>query len=210
MYQDTSSVYEYYTKLKDLWDEFEALVLAPCDSKKSRDYVNHMKREKLYQFLMGLKEPYLQARSQILMMYPLSSVNKAYSMIISDESQKSVAATAVNLGLQSNVVPENYESTALITTRSGDFQPTFQPNNFHTNNFQHTGIIKSQGETTMNSMNIVGRKVIVKKTIGNALVIHKALSIRRKGGHLHTTCWPMNQIRTILYNLRFFHICKTS
>ncbi|XP_075075442.1 uncharacterized protein LOC142162726 [Nicotiana tabacum] len=58
LYQGTSSVSEYYTKLKDLWDEFEALIPAPCDCEKSRDYVNHMKRQKLYQFLMGLNESY--------------------------------------------------------------------------------------------------------------------------------------------------------
>ncbi|XP_070017480.1 uncharacterized protein [Nicotiana sylvestris] len=139
LYQGTSSVSEYYTKLKDLWDEFEALIPAPCDCEKSRDYVNHMKRQKLYQFLMRLNESYFQARSQILMMNPLPSVNKAYSMIMSDESQKSIAAIAVNLSLQSNAMPENYESTVLLTTRSGGFQPSFQPNNFQSNNFQQTG-----------------------------------------------------------------------
>lgn len=43
---------------------------------------------KLFAFLMVLNESYSQARSQILMMIPLPSLNKAYSMIISDESQK--------------------------------------------------------------------------------------------------------------------------
>ncbi|XP_070034297.1 uncharacterized protein [Nicotiana tomentosiformis] len=66
MYQGTSSVSAYYTKLKDMWDEYETLVPAPgCDCVKSRDYVVHMRRQKLYHFLMGLNESYSQARSQI-------------------------------------------------------------------------------------------------------------------------------------------------
>ncbi|XP_075074412.1 uncharacterized protein LOC142162014 [Nicotiana tabacum] len=48
----TSYVSDYYIKLKDLWDEFEALDPAPCDCEKSRDYVAVMKRQKLYQYLV--------------------------------------------------------------------------------------------------------------------------------------------------------------
>ncbi|XP_070030778.1 uncharacterized protein [Nicotiana sylvestris] len=67
LYQGTSYVSDYYIKLKDLWDEFEALDPAPCDCEKSRDYVAVMKRQKLYQCLMGLNDSYAQERSQILL-----------------------------------------------------------------------------------------------------------------------------------------------
>ena len=39
---------------------------------------------------MGLNETYLHARSQILMMNPLPSVNQAYSMLVTEESQRSL------------------------------------------------------------------------------------------------------------------------
>ncbi|KAJ0092230.1 hypothetical protein Patl1_25721 [Pistacia atlantica] len=42
------------------------------------------------QFLMGLNETYAQARGQILMMNPLPSVNQAYSMLVTEESQRSI------------------------------------------------------------------------------------------------------------------------
>ncbi|XP_070001718.1 uncharacterized protein [Nicotiana sylvestris] len=58
LYQGTSSISIYYTKMNDLWDEFEALLPAPCDCEKFRDYVAFMKRQKLYQFLMGLNDSY--------------------------------------------------------------------------------------------------------------------------------------------------------
>ncbi|KAJ0017827.1 hypothetical protein Pint_10779 [Pistacia integerrima] len=37
---------------------------------------------------MGLNETYIQARGQILMMTPLPSINQAYSMLITEESQR--------------------------------------------------------------------------------------------------------------------------
>ncbi|XP_019254158.1 PREDICTED: uncharacterized protein LOC109232917 [Nicotiana attenuata] len=97
--QGSASVSVYFSKLKDLWEEFEALVPAPgCDCPKSRDFVTYLQKLRLYQFLMGLNESYSQARSQILMKTPLPTVNQAYALIVSDESQKSVAANSGILG----------------------------------------------------------------------------------------------------------------
>ncbi|XP_015161272.1 uncharacterized protein [Solanum tuberosum] len=97
--QDTSSVSMYYSKLKGLWEEFEALVPIPgCSCEGSKEYSVHHQNLKLFQFLMGLNDSYLQARSQIIMLKPVPSVNQAYSMILSDESQRSVVANAGVLG----------------------------------------------------------------------------------------------------------------
>lgn len=97
--QGTSSVSVYYSKLKGLWEEFEALVPIPrCSYEGSKEYSVHHQNLKLFQFLMGLNDSYLQARSQILMLKPVPSVNQAYSMILSDESQMSVVANAGVLG----------------------------------------------------------------------------------------------------------------
>ncbi|PHT70705.1 hypothetical protein T459_25809, partial [Capsicum annuum] len=88
-----------FSKLKDLWEEFEALVPAPgCDCEKSKEVVLHLQKLKLFQFLMGLNETYTQARSQILLMTPLPTVNQAYAMIMGDESHKAVATNAGVLG----------------------------------------------------------------------------------------------------------------
>lgn len=42
------------------------------------------------QFLMGLNETYSQVRGQILLMDPLPSINRVYSLLIQDESQMSI------------------------------------------------------------------------------------------------------------------------
>ncbi|XP_019230786.1 PREDICTED: uncharacterized protein LOC109211675 [Nicotiana attenuata] len=50
-----------------------------------------------------------QARSQIIMRSPLPTVNQAYSMIISDESQKTIAATSGILGANPAITTGNYD-----------------------------------------------------------------------------------------------------
>lgn len=69
--QGNASISVYFLKLKNLWEEFEALVPAPtCNCAKSKEYVAHLQQLKLFQFLMGLNDSYIQARTQILMMSP--------------------------------------------------------------------------------------------------------------------------------------------
>ncbi|KAL3358885.1 hypothetical protein AABB24_015794 [Solanum stoloniferum] len=78
-----------------LWAEFDCIAPVPgCNCAQSRDFFNFMKRQKLLQFLMGLNELYEQARSQILMLIQIPSVNQAYSMMIERESQRIMANTA--------------------------------------------------------------------------------------------------------------------
>lgn len=51
-----TSISVYYSKVKDLWDESEALVPTfGCDYAKSKDFVVHMRHQNLYQFLMGFE-----------------------------------------------------------------------------------------------------------------------------------------------------------
>ncbi|XP_015162188.1 uncharacterized protein [Solanum tuberosum] len=94
IHQGNLTVSGYYTKMRLLWDEFDASMPPPsCDCDKSRSYIDHLAYLRLFAFLMGLSEVFCQARSQILMMSPLPNVNKAYAMIMADESQRATAGT---------------------------------------------------------------------------------------------------------------------
>lgn len=53
---------------------------------------------------MGLIDNYGQARSEILMMSPLPSINKVYAMILGNKSQKTVTSTAGVLGPISSTI----------------------------------------------------------------------------------------------------------
>ncbi|XP_070004414.1 uncharacterized protein [Nicotiana sylvestris] len=110
--QGTSSVLVYYSRLKDLWDEYDSMMPPPsCDYEKSKDFAVHLQYQCLLQFLIGLNEGYSQARSQILMKSKVINVNQAYALIIQDKSQKLVA--------ESNyVTTETMELAALFTARN--------------------------------------------------------------------------------------------
>ncbi|KAL0401324.1 UNVERIFIED_CONTAM: hypothetical protein Slati_4162300 [Sesamum latifolium] len=92
--QGNLSITAYYTNLKQYWDELVCLKppamcscgLCICGSNKSK--MEEIEENQLMQFLMGLSEPYDSIRSQILVLDPLPSVNKAYSMVLRVERQR--------------------------------------------------------------------------------------------------------------------------
>ncbi|XP_070008325.1 uncharacterized protein LOC142165113 [Nicotiana tabacum] len=83
--QGTDSVSTFFTKLKELWGEFDAIVPSPNSGK---DYAELLSQQRLLQFLGGLNDSYSQARRQILMKSTKPSLNQAYAMVIEDETQK--------------------------------------------------------------------------------------------------------------------------
>ncbi|XP_070049639.1 uncharacterized protein [Nicotiana tomentosiformis] len=78
----TDNVSVYFSKLNNLWDEFDSMVPPPCDCAGSKNFIEFMQKQKVLQFLMGLNDNYEQARSQILMTSPTPSINKAYAMFV--------------------------------------------------------------------------------------------------------------------------------
>jgi transposase InsO family protein len=60
----------------------------------------------IYHFLMGLNESFAAIRGQILLMEPLPSVNKVFSLVIQEEKQEEISVKSQILG---------QESTALMT-----------------------------------------------------------------------------------------------
>jgi hypothetical protein len=50
--------------------------------------------EQLIQFLLGLHDSFNAIRGQVLLMDPLPSINRAYSLILQEERQRAIAADA--------------------------------------------------------------------------------------------------------------------
>lgn len=120
--QGTDSVSTYYTKLKNLWGEFDALVPSPsCACPKSKEYADHLYQLRLIQFLSGLNESYEQAKRNFLLKGVTPSINQAYAMIIEDEIQQQntcvvtanampeIIAMNVNRGQNYNQGNQNYK-----------------------------------------------------------------------------------------------------
>lgn len=145
--QGTSYVSSYFSKLRELWDELEALVppLA-CLCPKSKEYTTHFQLQKLWQFLIWLNESYAYAKSQISMIVPLTNINQAYTMILNVASQ-----SLIEVGSHL-YVPTAGDLTALIRNRlSSKF---YQNGNSSTNySGSYSGSISGHGGGN-NSYNI--------------------------------------------------------
>ncbi|XP_070032735.1 uncharacterized protein [Nicotiana tomentosiformis] len=69
---ESSSVSVYFTKLKDLWAEYDSILPPPS----SKEYVNQLEFQRLLQFLMGLNDSFEQARGQILLIPNVPTIIK--------------------------------------------------------------------------------------------------------------------------------------
>lgn len=95
--QNGRVVAEYYTDMKAVWEELDALTLHPTITQPNAEttaYVESVRKHheelKLFQFLDGIDEMYHSQRSQILLMSPLPTVEEACNIIQQEESQRAV------------------------------------------------------------------------------------------------------------------------
>ena len=87
------SVGSYFTKLKSLWDERDALCSLPtCTCGSIKEINAYLDIQKTMKFLMGLNDTYVGVRSNTLLQDPLPTVNKAYSLVLRHEKQMEVVA----------------------------------------------------------------------------------------------------------------------
>ncbi|XP_074373583.1 uncharacterized protein LOC141713918 [Apium graveolens] len=93
--QNSLSVNDYYTSMKVLWEELDAMNIllistTTTDETKTLLKTIHQQKEetKLFQFLNGLNETYNPQRSHLLMQNPLPSVESASSTLQQEEAQR--------------------------------------------------------------------------------------------------------------------------
>ncbi|KAF7144617.1 hypothetical protein RHSIM_Rhsim04G0056500 [Rhododendron simsii] len=121
--QDNMTIGAYYTKLKGLWDERDALCCIPtCTCGTVKEVLQFQQSQRTMKFLMGLNEAYIAVRGQILLMDPLPTVNKAHSLILQDEKQRGISKGSAVMT----------EATAFATrSNSRNFERAFTPKNPH-------------------------------------------------------------------------------
>ncbi|XP_011079193.1 uncharacterized protein LOC105162772 [Sesamum indicum] len=96
--QKNDTVATYFTRLKKLWDELNTLDPLPvcsCDASKKMSEKNASYQ--LIQFLMGLNDIYDHVKNQILLMDPLPTAAKAYSMVHKVEKQRELNSEGTEL-----------------------------------------------------------------------------------------------------------------
>ncbi|XP_075109036.1 uncharacterized protein LOC142180841 [Nicotiana tabacum] len=142
----SSNANEVWDDLKEHFDKMHYFdSLAPIlgrDATNSHEFVQFMERQKLLQFLMGLNESYEQARSQLLMMVSVPSVNKAYYMLMERESQRTMSNASTNM--------DNAEMSALMANRAGNQQKMRKKYNLFCD------FCKMKGQTKETCYKIVG------------------------------------------------------
>ncbi|XP_062019345.1 uncharacterized protein LOC133735920 [Rosa rugosa] len=91
--QGTNSVTSFFTKIKSLWDEKDALCsFPPCTCEAAAEVKDFMETQKTMKFLMGLNENFAQTRSNIIGLDPLPNLNKTYAMVLRQEKQAETTA----------------------------------------------------------------------------------------------------------------------
>ncbi|XP_055814470.1 uncharacterized protein LOC129884147 [Solanum dulcamara] len=89
--------------------------LHQCDCRESRPYLEHLRSQRLLQFLMGLNESYNQIRSSILARSPIIIVNEAYAIVSQEESQRAL-----------DVVDDKKDAVTLLAGKSESYRPPFK------------------------------------------------------------------------------------
>ncbi|GAU49924.1 hypothetical protein TSUD_180420 [Trifolium subterraneum] len=92
--QESRSVTEFYSDLKLLWEELKLYLPIPnctcrqrCSCEAMRAARNNHTILYVIRFLTGLNENFAMVKSQILLMDPLPTLNKVFSMVIQHERQ---------------------------------------------------------------------------------------------------------------------------
>lgn len=121
--QGSMNIPEYYARMKYIWDELSVLNVysdshCTCGGGKL-DIQKREEDQKVYQFLMGLNEGYANAIRNLLMMSPFSTINKTYSLLVTDERQREI---------QPHSSQFSSESASFSAGSQRSFQKPFQKN----------------------------------------------------------------------------------
>ena len=91
--QGDSTVTSFFTGLQTAWDQllnFRPLpccACGKCTCGVNDKITSFQHQDSLMQFLNGLNDAYSQVRTQILMMEPIPSLDKAFSLVIQEETE---------------------------------------------------------------------------------------------------------------------------
>ncbi|KAF5459716.1 hypothetical protein F2P56_019638, partial [Juglans regia] len=109
--QGSNSITEYFSDFKTLWDEYISYrplpkcncgILNTCTCAILKNLADRQQADYVMKFLIGLHESYSAIRSQLLLS-PLPSMGKVFSLLLQEESQRSLT-NAVGLPLDSHAM----------------------------------------------------------------------------------------------------------
>ncbi|GMI72154.1 hypothetical protein HRI_000884700 [Hibiscus trionum] len=97
--QGSMPVSTYYTQHKIIWDELCSVkpvcTCSNCTCSGVQKMIDEQGKEQVLQFLMGLNDSFSHIRGQILLMDPLPSITKVFSLVIQEENQRIIKIDAL-------------------------------------------------------------------------------------------------------------------
>jgi len=116
--QGDRSISQFFTKLKKLWEELDFLRPVPnciygrpCDCDLTKVFLRQRETEHVICFLKGLNDNYNNVRTKILLMEPLPSINKVFSLIMQQERKSNGSGIVTNENkILMNTADINYKS----------------------------------------------------------------------------------------------------
>lgn len=90
--QGVKTVDAYFIELKCIWEELRNYRPLPhcecekCNASCFKKFSNQYQKDMVFRFLNGLNESFLTIRSQIILMDPIPTLDKVYSMVLREES----------------------------------------------------------------------------------------------------------------------------
>ncbi|EOY33394.1 Integrase, catalytic region, putative [Theobroma cacao] len=94
--QGTQSVDTYFVELKGIWEEFRNYRPLPscqyenCNPECFKKYTDQYKKDMVFRFLNGLNDSFSAVRSQIILMDPIPTLDKVYSLMLREEAQRNI------------------------------------------------------------------------------------------------------------------------
>lgn len=113
--QGNLDITNYYNTFKTLWDQLDGIDPLPeCTCGTAKKWHERVSKERVYQLLMGVKEPFFVLRSQILAMDPLPDLGKVHGLLISEEQ--------THIFQSINISQPTQEDSAMVSQK---FQPQY-------------------------------------------------------------------------------------
>lgn len=95
--QDKNSVTTYFAKLKSLWNELSSYrpfcSCGKCSCGGMKELAEYFQTEHVMAFLMGLNDSFRQVRTQLLLMEPEPTIQRAFALVVQEVEQCASASS---------------------------------------------------------------------------------------------------------------------
>ena len=102
LHQGEMNITDFFTQLKFFWDQLQNLSPFPsytcgkCVCNINKRLTDLQVRESVMNFLLGVNDSFSHVRTQVLLMDPIPSLSKVYSLLIQEETQRSIPNASVD------------------------------------------------------------------------------------------------------------------